>query len=312
MRAMKNTTHIEGLLYQHSLTLKTSGENSKNPGTQYISGTLDIATDDALTNIVSIHFTYVTATTAKGSANATYNTLNDIINGTLKSVTEHGMDVASKLRVDSAIGLNEFYSDRNGEEELVSVKRNEGGFVHTAPSLNADENTRNTFECDMLIVGARRLEADDERNMPERVIVSGYIFDFRKALLPVEFTALSTGAMNYYEDLEASTSNPVLTKVWGRQVSQTIVRKITQESAFDGPSVREVTSTRRDFVITGGAKEPYIWDDESTMTVAELKAGLADRETYLATIRQRQADYRASQSGNTTSAPATTVGGFNF
>ena len=30
---MKNTTHIEGLLYQHSLTLKTSGENSKNPGT---------------------------------------------------------------------------------------------------------------------------------------------------------------------------------------------------------------------------------------------------------------------------------------
>ena len=30
---MKNTTHIEGLLYQHSLSLKTSGENSKNPGT---------------------------------------------------------------------------------------------------------------------------------------------------------------------------------------------------------------------------------------------------------------------------------------
>jgi hypothetical protein len=30
---MKNATHIEGLLYQHSLQLKTSGENSKNPGT---------------------------------------------------------------------------------------------------------------------------------------------------------------------------------------------------------------------------------------------------------------------------------------
>ena len=36
---MKNATHIEGLLYQHALTLKTSGENSKNPGTQFISGT---------------------------------------------------------------------------------------------------------------------------------------------------------------------------------------------------------------------------------------------------------------------------------
>lgn len=313
MKAMKNTTHIEGYLYQHSLTLKTSGENSKNPGTQFINGTIDIATDDALTNIVSVHFTYVTATTAKGSANATFNTLNDIINGVLKNVMEHGVDVAAKLRIDSAIGLNEFYSDRNGTEELVSQKRNEGGFVHTTTTLASDENLRNTFETDMLITGARRIEADEEKNTDERVIVKGYIFDFRKALLPVEYTAMSPGAMNYYEGLEASEKNPVLTKVWGRQISQTVVRKITEESAFDGPSVREVTSTRRDFVITGGAKEPYVWDDESTMTVAELKEALQEREVYLAGIKQRQIDYRASQAGNApAAAPATSAGGFNF
>ena len=313
MKAMKNTTHIEGYLYQHSLTLKTSGENSKNPGTQFINGTIDIATDDALTNIVSVHFTYVTATTAKGSANATFNTLNDIINGVLKNVMEHGVDVAAKLRIDSAIGLNEFYSDRNGTEELVSQKRNEGGFVHTTTTLASDENLRNTFETDMLITNAHRIEADEEKNTDERVIVKGYIFDFRKALLPVEYTAMSPGAMNYYEGLEASEKNPVLTKVWGRQISQTVVRKITEQSAFDGPSVREVTSTRRDFVITGGAKEPYVWDDESTMTVAELKEALQEREVYLAGIKQRQADYRASQAGNApAAAPATSAGGFNF
>jgi len=28
-----NKTHIEGVLYQHALTLKTSGEKSKSPGT---------------------------------------------------------------------------------------------------------------------------------------------------------------------------------------------------------------------------------------------------------------------------------------
>lgn len=313
MKTMKNATHIEGYLYQHSLTLKTSGENSKNPGTQFINGTIDIATDDALTNIVSVHFTYVTATTAKGSANATFNTLNDIINGVLKNVMEHGVDVAAKLRIDSAIGLNEFYSDRNGTEELVSQKRNEGGFVHTTTTLASDENLRNTFETDMLITGAHRIEADEEKNTDERVIVKGYIFDFRKALLPVEYTAMSPGAMNYYESLEASEKNPVLTKVWGRQISQTVVRKITEESAFDGPSVREVTSTRRDFVITGGAKEPYVWDDESTMTVAELKEALQEREVYLAGIKQRQIDYRASQAGNApAAAPATSAGGFNF
>ena len=314
MKAMINRTHIEGYLYQHSLTLKTTGENSKNPGTQFISGNVDIATDDALTNIVSVHFTYVTATTAKGSANATYNTLNDIINGVLKNVMEHGADVAAKLRIDSAIGLNEFYSNRNGTEELVSQKRNEGGFVHTTQTLASDENLRNTFECDMLITNARRIEADEEHNTPERVIVKGYTFDFRKALLPVEFTALTPGAMNYFEGLEASEKNPVFTKVKGVQISQTVIRKITEESAFDGPSVHEVTSTRRDFVITSASKEPYIWDDESTMTVAELKTGLSDREVALANMRQRQADYRASQATPvaTSAASTTSVGGFNF
>ena len=102
---MKNTTHIEGLLYQHSLALKTSGEKSKNPGTQFINGTIDIATDDALVNIVTVHFTYVTPTTKNGSNNATFDTLSNIINGTLGNVIEHGADKAVKLRIDSAIGL---------------------------------------------------------------------------------------------------------------------------------------------------------------------------------------------------------------
>jgi hypothetical protein len=33
MLKVKNTTHLEGVLYQHNLSLKVSGEKSKNPGT---------------------------------------------------------------------------------------------------------------------------------------------------------------------------------------------------------------------------------------------------------------------------------------
>ena len=39
---------------------------SKNPGTPFITGTISIATDDAMTNIVPVHFTYVTATFGSG------------------------------------------------------------------------------------------------------------------------------------------------------------------------------------------------------------------------------------------------------
>ena len=312
MRAMINKTHIEGYIYEHDLELKVSGPNSKNPGTQFITGTVSLATDDLGVNVVPVHFTYVTATTAKGGANATFTTLKNIIDGAIGTVMKDGKDKAGKLRIDSALGLNEFYTDRNGKEELVSAKRNEGGFVHTCDVLNEDEKTRNTFECDMLITNCHRIEADADKNIPEKVIVKGAIFDFRKSLLPVEFTALNPNAMNYFEDLGATQSNPVLTKVWGRQVSETIVKKTVEESAFGDAAVKETKSSRRDFVITGAAKEPYVWDDESTMTAAELTEAIAAREVYLAGVKQRADEYKASKGAAPANAAAPAQGAFNF
>lgn len=312
---MKNTinkSHIEGYLYQHALSLKTSGENSKNPGTQFINGTIDIATDDALVNIVTVHFTYVTAKTKSGSDNSTFTTLQNIINGTYGNVTQHGADKAVKLRIDSQVGLNEFYSNRSGKEELVSVRRNEGGFVHVVQNLASDEKTRNTFEVDMIITGARRVEANEDRNTPERVFVKGFVFDFRNAFLPVEFAALNPGAMDYFEGLEASQKNPVFTKVWGQQVSQVTIVRTVEESAFGEQKVTETPYTNREFVITGASSESYVWDDEGTITQAEYEQGLADRELAVAEIKRRQDEYNASRAQ--TQAPTATAApsGFNF
>ena len=161
----------------------------------------------------------------------------------------------------------------------------------------------------MVITGVTHVEADEERNLPEKAIVKGCVFDFRKSILPVEFTALNPNAISYFLGLEATNKNPVCTNLWGRQVSETIVRKITEESAFGEDSVREVKSSRKDFVITGASREPYAWDDESTITANELAEAIANRETYLATMKQRQNEYKASQ-GAATAAPSNS--GFNF
>ena len=295
MKKTVNTTHIEGLLYEHDLQIRESGPNSKNPGTVFIMGNVSIATDDKQENIVQVHFSYVTATTSKGNANATFGVLKDIVEGKLGTVMDRGVEGAAKLRIDSAIGLNDFYTDRNGEETLVSAKRNEGGFVHTVASLAEDEKARNTFKCDMLITKTKRIEADEEKKTPEKLEVSGYIFDFRNALLPVTFSALNPNAMDYFEGLDASSKNPTFTQVWGRQVSMVSVRQIVTESAFGDDEVREVKNTSRDFVITGAAKNPYDWDDEATLTAAEMNEKMAERETYLATVKQRSDEYKASR-----------------
>lgn len=307
MKKMINETHVEGYLYDHSLELKVSGENSKKPGTQFIQGEIQVATDNECLNIVSVHYTYVTATTSKGSADSRWAVLNNIINGVYGTVMAKGKDNAAKVRIDSAIALNDFYVDREGQETLVSAKRNEAGFIHIVDALAEDEKTRNTFKTDMIITNVRHIDADEEKKLPEKAIVKGAIFDFRGALLPVEFTALNSGAINYFEGLDASAKEPVFTKVWGRQVSEVVVRKIVEESAFGDASVREVRNSHKDWVITGASQEPYVWDDESTITAAELTKAMSDRETYLAGIKQRRDEYLASKNGG-----SSTTGGFNF
>ena len=319
MKNMINRSHIEGLLYQHSLEKKVSGPNATNPGVEFISGNIDIATDNAITNIVTVHFTYVTATTSKGNPNATFTTLMNIINGTYGSVMGNGEDKAVKLRIDSAIGLNEFYSDRNGTEELVSVKRNEGGFVHVVSALDENEDARNTFEVDIIITNVRHVDEDPEKGITEKAIVKGAIFDFRKSLLPIELTATDPGAISYFEGLEASAKNPVFTKLKGQQISETIVRKIEEVSAFGAPSVREVKNTRKDYVITWAAGEPYAWDDEGSILATELREAMTARETYLATIKKRQEEYKASRNNSNNAikpavaaAASVQTGSFNF
>ena len=311
MKTPINRSTIQGYIYEHNLELRTSGPNSKNPGTEFIMGTLSVATDNALTNIVPVHFTYVTATTSKGNKNATFDSLKKVIDGVAGTIMEHGKENASKVKIDSALGLNEFYTDRNGKEELVSAKRNEGGFVHIVDSIDEDEKKRNEFECDIIITNIMRKEADEEKNLPEKMIVKGAIFDFRKSLMPVEFSVLNPRAMDYFESMEISTKNPLFTKIRGRQISETVTKTFTEESAFGDAAVRESKSSRKDFVIHWAAKEPYEWDTEETITVAELNEAITARETYLASIKQRQDEYKASKNGGTAAAaPAT--GAFNF
>lgn len=313
MKKMINTTHIEGVLYDHSLEVRTSGPNSKNPGTEYVTGKIDIATDNAMTNIVSVHYTYVTA-----KDTTRYTALMNIVNGVYGTVMNVGADKATKLRVDSAIALNEFYSNRTGTDELVSVKTNEGGFIHVSPNLADDEKARATFTVDMVITGVRHIDADPDKDAPEKAIVKGAIFNFRNDLLPVEFSVLNPAGISYFEGLNAGQKNPVFTKVWGNQVSLNTVRKIEEETAFGDTYVREVPNSHKEFVITNAAADPYVFDDESTILASDLTAAASARESMLADLKARAAQRAAAPTpskpvGNTfTPAAAMDDGGFNF
>lgn len=291
-----NSVHVEGYVYDHKLESRVTGPKSKNPGTPFIMGDLSVATDEEMLNVVRIHFSYATPVTAKGKPNNTYNVLQSIIDGKIGNAMEHGKENAGKVRIDTTIGLNEWPND---DGTMVCVKRNEGGFVHQVTELNPDESKRSTFNADMVITGATRYEADEERGIPERVVVKGCVFDFRGAMLPVDFSVYEpyapAAALDYFESLDASSSNPIFTRVQGVEISKTVVRKTTEESAFGAPIVKETRSSQRDFVINWAQPELYAWDDESTLLASEFSQKIQDRELHLAEVRKRREDYLANR-----------------
>lgn len=306
----ENSTHIEGYVFDHKLEKKITGPQSKNPNTEYITGTLNIATDEKCENVVPVHFTYITATTSKGGADSRWPVLNSIIDGA-PTVASSGKENATKVRIDSVIGLNEWFRDVK-DEKPISIMRNEGGFIHIAQKLDEDEKKRGTFKVDILITNVKDVESDTD----ERVQVHGYIFDFRKALLPVDFSVTNPNGMNYFRSLEASNREPVFTQVWGQQVSRTLRTVKTTESAFGEDEVEIKETSTKDMVISGCLKHAYVFDDEDTITVVDLQKAISDRELYLATMKENQIKYQearnSEKAATATAAVSSVMSGYNF
>ena len=323
MRKNVNTERIEGYIYQLGdsngrdvLSEKVSGQGSKNPGTKYIAGTIEIAVDEDGMNIIPVHFTYVTPTYSSGKENRNFNVLSQIIaNG--KTWVADGKENATKVKIDASVALNDFY---NQEDVLVSSKRNECSFISVVSNL-APETERNTFKTDIIIYGINHIDADAEKNIPEDYcIIKGYIFDFRNAFLPVEYIVKNPAGMKYFESLDASNKNPIYTQVQGRINCSSERVETIAESAFGEPTVSVRERKVREWIVTSAAKNPYDFGDENVLTGEEVTKGLQDREIYLADLKKRNEDYKASK--NNAAAPVSTApsatptkaktGGFNF
>ena len=308
MRKNLNRVRVEGYVYEHSLAVKqVQNQASKNFGQDFIGGELSIAVDEQGLNILTVHYTYVTPTTSTGKPNSTYNILKRIIedkvaiqdeagNLVQKSKTwiEAGKENAFRVRADSAIALNDFYTQ---DDRQVSAKRIEGGFLSLVTDGLVEEESRNTFQVDMLISNANHVDANPEKYIDnDYVDLNGYIFNFRNDIMPVNFSVTNPEGMKFFEDMEASPAQPVYLKVWGRINCTTIETERVEESAFGKAAVTSFKRQNREWVVTGAATVPYDFGDETVMTADEVVKALQDREVRWAEIKKRNDEYRASQS----------------
>ena len=320
-----NTEKIEGYVYStgsnfNQLSERISGENSKNPGTKYIAGDLDIAVDEAGLNVITVHYSYVTETYKKsGSVNNTFTALKRIIDNPDKTWINGGKDNAFKVQcTGTSIALNDFIASDGSK---VAAIRNENGFCSIVNELEP-EAERNTFTADMLITKVTHVDANPERNITEDfTTVSGAIFGYGPILLPVSFVVRNKMGMSYFENLDAAPSNPIFTKVWGHINCMTIKTERTEESAFGEAAVQTYERKSREYVITGTAKVPYDFGDEEILTAADVNKMTQDRQVMLAEVEKRYNERQANKAAGgasfnaaaaTKAAQTVPEGGFVF
>lgn len=315
MRPCVNQEQIEGRIYQHNLQAKTvANTNSANYGKVFINGTIDVATDEACLNIVTVHYTFVTELTKNGGTNPSFNNLKRIIEGG-KTVLGDGKDQAWKVRLTPSAALNDFYPQ--GQEELVSQPRHEGGFVSIITELHPEGIERNKFTFDTLITNVEHIEKDEEAGITEDYArIHCAIFNFKNDILPFTLTVRNPSGIKYFEDLGATNAEPVFTKVWGKISSETIQVKKETESAFGEAAVDTTQRRVREWVVTGAQKDPYTFGEDGVLTPQDIKTAIENRNIALADIKKRSDEYYASRNAETkAAAPAASAipaGGFNF
>ena len=301
----KNAVEVQGYIFnfgndeRRQLKERISGPNSTHPGTEYIQGELNVATDDEASNVVTIWFQYVPKVwPAKNGKpereNPTYAELARLID-TAKTFESDGV-AATKVRVSGNLDVNDFYTR---EGELASPKRIRGSFVHV---LNGPIGPNPaTFDIECILSNAITKEVDGGEDY---LTLKGYTFDFRNAILPFDVNVRIPAAITYFENQDISNANPLVTNIKGNIVSAIVKQEEEVESAFGDPVVNVTTRSVRTWDVTWAAKEPMEWDDESSITKAELKKVLQEREDMLAAEKKRQDEWKASQGSSFTATTA--------
>ena len=288
----RNKVEVEGYVYSikgknefDDLKERITGPASKNPNTKYIAGDLNIAVDEAGMNIVTIHYSYVTETTAKGQPNRTYAVLKRLIENPDRTWLSGGKEKAFMVSCSgAAINVNDFIAQDGSK---VASLRNENGFCSIVNELK-DEGERAKFETDFLITKVTSIEEDEEKGIMEPyVTISGAIFGYGPKLIPATFVVRNKSGMKYFENLDITPSTPVFTQVRGIVNCRTIKIKKVLESSFEEDYVTTYDRKVKEYLVTWAAKVPYDFGDEEVLTIADVTKFNQDRQIALAEVEKR-------------------------
>lgn len=289
MAKFENNVRIVGTLEDVNLEVKEYKNKSTNEPYQAIVGDYTIKTGDQNINLRAFYMDKFKS----GKTNGNF------------TIAQRWIDnpddfIGKTYSVNTTISENAFLGQ---DGNVVKATQIQAGFL-------SDRNVgaeKAEFLIDALIESdpIEELQNDEPTG---RYFLTARIFDFRDMCYPTRFVIDKPQAYDYFINLGASKSNPILLKLWGKVINNTIEHIREVESAFGEPLIETSVTTRRENVITGGSTEPRDITDEDYKTI---KDGIAAYEVRIAELQQP----RTEGFGNTSSgvsAPKATKKSFDF
>lgn len=259
-----NQVSLKGRLHSYELSMKE--EDAAIYGSIFV----EVNAEGA---IVEVRY-YVTPKTKKNEVNKSYDFLEKVMDGEVKTIKDDG-DEASWVTVSAKISPD-FFVPRDGAKTIddLAVSQKVRGFAIRGGKSNEYENMWN---CDMLITRIEEIEPDEEKHISHKVKVSGYIVDeYNKRLMPMRCDAIDNDAINYSLTLEASPELPIYSSVKGEFRKE--VTSIVKESAFGEDEVIEYDNIR--WAMRWMPRIPYDFgDDISEDEYKDFLDGLTEYKT---------------------------------
>lgn len=233
-----NDFTVTGYVYNHNFRTGMSKPTAKwHPNERYVSGRLNVLTDDEGLNVVPVNFfVYENKTDRDGNVvpDETYKTLTQIMTG---ATFEDSGTHAQKVRVSGSVDSNDFYSTRN--DEVVQAQRVNGRFVHIVqPGLSV---TPAKFDVKTVLTSAVYREVEGRDPFLD---IRGYVFNYNGSrVFPFRCECRDSSGISFIEGLEPSSSNPATCHVWG-EIQNTVIEKppAEQEAVTSGFGVRPTVS----------------------------------------------------------------------
>lgn len=294
IRQALNKLDISGVIKEHKL------KAGKGDNGNYINGSFVIKAGEFTEITVKV---CVEELTGKGKVKKSYESLNKILKGTVKTMAEAPEEEAVKVRLWGNDGFTpqfkeEIYKPENATDVVTRVGVELGFGNLTIDEKIKPENYEAKFDVEMFVESVEE-ELDKNEEETGRVIVKGWCPVYGGSVIPLEIkvgvVVDDDGEFDFAEDIRNSVDPETTVNFWGDIDFKAIVEKTSKGGAIGKAKVDKKTTYIHDLVAIGA---DFI-EGENEYEIEDIQQARVERENKKQEVKDKSNGDEKQGKGNT-------------